>query len=69
MYVSSVIALPEVLTCVETRHGVDSRVSRFVLPIAIALNRDGSAMFIALTSIYMAQTQGTISVDTVILIM
>ncbi|XP_070181164.1 excitatory amino acid transporter 1-like [Littorina saxatilis] len=44
---NSAVAMPEVLTCVETRHKVDHRVSRFVVPLATALNRDGSAMFIA----------------------
>ena len=67
-YVSSAVAIPEILNCSETRYGVDSRVSRFVVPIAASLNRDGSAMFIALTSTYMAQISGATGADNIILI-
>ena len=68
VYVSSAVAMPEILNCSETRYGVDSRVSRFVVPIAASLNRDGSAMFIALTSTYMAQISGATGADSIILI-
>ena len=63
-----VVAMPQILVCAEERYGVDSRVSRFLVPIAVAINRDGSAMFIALTSTYMAQVNGSSSADTLILI-
>ena len=62
------VAMPEVLNCVENRHHVDTRVSRFVVPLATALNRDGSAMFIACTSVYMAQLQGAVEASNLVLI-
>ncbi|XP_070179955.1 excitatory amino acid transporter 2-like isoform X2 [Littorina saxatilis] len=65
---SSAVAMPEVLNCVETRHKVDHRVSRFVVPLATALNREGSAMFIACTCIYVAQLQGSATAGNIVLI-
>ncbi|KAK7104077.1 excitatory amino acid transporter 2-like [Littorina saxatilis] len=65
---SSAVAMPEVLYCVENRHKVDHRVSRFVVPLATALNRDGSAMFIACTSIYIAQLQDSANASNIVLI-
>ncbi|KAL8617645.1 hypothetical protein ACOMHN_047891 [Nucella lapillus] len=65
---SSAATMPEVLNCVEEKNMVDKRVSRFVVPMATALNRDGSAMFIACCSIYIAQLHGPVSVSNAILI-
>lgn len=60
--------MPEIIRCVEDRHKVDSRISRFVVPLAVALNRDGSALFIAMTSLYIAQVHGVAHVGTAVMI-
>nr|KAG5712884.1 hypothetical protein BaRGS_007481 [Batillaria attramentaria] len=65
---SSAVGIPEMLTCLETRYGVDSRVSRFVVPLLASLNRDGSAMFMAVTSVYIAQIHGIHSAGTLVLL-
>ncbi|KAK7504817.1 hypothetical protein BaRGS_00003845 [Batillaria attramentaria] len=65
---SSAVTMPEIINCVERKHYVDVRVSRFVVPLATAINRDGSAMFIALTSVYIAQLQGADTANNIILL-
>ncbi|XP_076442032.1 excitatory amino acid transporter-like isoform X2 [Babylonia areolata] len=65
---SSAATMPEVLNCVEEKNNVDIRVSRFVVPMATALNRDGSAMFIACCCVYIAQLQGSVTASNTILI-
>lgn len=37
---------------------VDSRVSHFILPIGATVNKDGTAMFVAIASIFIAQMNG-----------
>jgi len=34
---------------------VDSRVSRFVLPIGATINMDGTALFVSIASVFIAQ--------------
>ncbi|XP_025091337.1 excitatory amino acid transporter-like [Pomacea canaliculata] len=65
---SSIVAMPEIIRCVEDRHKIDPRISRFVVPLAVALNRDGSALFIAMTSLYIAQVNGVAHVGTAVMI-
>ncbi|KAK7505533.1 hypothetical protein BaRGS_00003278 [Batillaria attramentaria] len=65
---TSAVGIPEMLTCLETRYGVDSRVSRFMVPLFASLNRDASAMFIAMTSVYMGQIHGIHSAGTLVLL-
>ncbi|XP_025085011.1 neutral amino acid transporter A-like [Pomacea canaliculata] len=65
---SSAIALPEIIKYLEEKVRVDHRVSRFVVPFAVTLNRDGSVMFITLTSLYIAQLQGDVTADVIVLV-
>lgn len=65
----SAIALPEIIKYLEEKVRVDHRVSRFVVPFAVTLNRDGSVMFITLTSLYIAQLQGDVTADVIVLVM
>jgi len=52
---STAATLPISLRCVEEKAGVDRRVSRFVLPIGATVNMDGTAMFVSIASIFIAQ--------------
>lgn len=37
---------------------VDSRVAHFILPIGATVNKDGTALFVAIASIFIAQMNG-----------
>lgn len=52
---STAATLPISLRCVEEKAGVDRRVSRFVLPIGATVNMDGTAMFVAISALFIAQ--------------
>ena len=43
------------MNCLEEKAGVDQRVSRFVLPVGATINMDGTALYEAVASIYIAQ--------------
>ncbi|XP_055355137.1 excitatory amino acid transporter-like [Paramacrobiotus metropolitanus] len=55
---SSSATLPVTIQCCEENNKVDTRVSRFVLPIGATINMDGTALYEAVAAIYVAQTQG-----------
>lgn len=55
---SSAATLPVTIQSAEERMGVDSRVSRFVLPICTTINMNGCAAFILVTSLYVMQNGG-----------
>ena len=42
----------------EENCGIDPHVTKFVLPIATSVNRDGSVIFVASSVIFVAQTYG-----------
>ena len=52
------IAIPETLTALEKVSHVDRRITRFVIPFAASINRDGSSAFIAVSCIFIAQLSG-----------
>lgn len=54
---SSSATLPLTLDAVE-ESGVDSRVSRFVLPLGATVNMDGSALYEAVAAVFIAQAVG-----------
>lgn len=60
IYVSfySAIALPITLQCMEEKLHVDRRVTRFVLPLGVTINMDGTAAFLTLAPIFLAQMNG-----------
>ena len=47
--------LPITMTCLEENAKVDRRVSRFVLPVGATINMDGTALYEAVASIFIAQ--------------
>lgn len=53
----SVASVPVTMSCLEVA-GVDRRVTRFVLPIACAFNLDGTALYAAVGSIFVANLNG-----------
>ncbi|XP_052801565.1 excitatory amino acid transporter-like [Mya arenaria] len=55
---STMIALPESFICLEEKNGVDSRISRFVAPLAATIGRSGSALYIASSCVFIIQTLG-----------
>ncbi|KAK7098760.1 excitatory amino acid transporter-like [Littorina saxatilis] len=55
---SSAIAIPETLHSLEHVNHVDRRITRFVVPFAASINRDGSSIFIAVSCIFIAQLSG-----------
>ncbi|CAH0555908.1 unnamed protein product [Brassicogethes aeneus] len=55
---STAAALPVTFTLMDEKVKVDQRVTRFVLPIGCNINMDGTALFIAVASIFIAQMNG-----------
>lgn len=55
---SSSATLPVTIRCMEEFHGVDSRVTRFILPIGATINMDGTALYEATAAIFIAQLRG-----------
>lgn len=56
---SSAATLPVTMQTAEERLGVQSKVSRFVLPICTTINMNGCAAFILVTSLFLMQNGGT----------
>ncbi|KAM6942740.1 excitatory amino acid transporter 3-like [Xenentodon cancila] len=50
--------LPITLQCCENKLGCDSRISRFVLPIATSLNMNGTALYEVVAVVFIAQLNG-----------
>lgn len=51
----SAAALPVTFRCMHDKLRIDPRITRFVLPIGCNINMDGTALFIAIASIFIAQ--------------
>lgn len=52
---SSAATLPTTIRCVEENNGIDSRISRFMLPLGATLNMDGLALSRVVVTIFVAQ--------------
>ncbi|XP_040583705.1 excitatory amino acid transporter 3 [Lepeophtheirus salmonis] len=55
---SSAATLPITMNCLEEKNGIDSKISRFVLPIGATINMDGTALYEAIAAIFIAQFRG-----------
>ena len=53
----SAVAFPFLIRDSE-KAGLDPMTTKFYAPLAVTMNRDGSAMFIATATLYVAQTYG-----------
>lgn len=51
-------SLPVTYKCLEERNGVDPKVTRFVLPVGATINMDGTALYEAVSVIFIAQLRG-----------
>jgi len=52
---STAAALPISFRCMKENNRVDPRISKFVLPIGATVNMDGTALFVTIASIFIAQ--------------
>ncbi|KAF4530504.1 hypothetical protein B566_EDAN017521 [Ephemera danica] len=52
---STAAALPVTFRCMDQKVKVDPRISRFILPIGATVNMDGTALFVSIASIFIAQ--------------
>lgn len=48
-------ALPVTFRCMDEKVHVDPRISRFILPIGCNINMDGTALFVAVATIFITQ--------------
>lgn len=55
---SSSATMPLTLNCLEQNAKVDRRVTRFMIPVGATINMDGTALYEAVASIYLAQRLG-----------
>ena len=46
------------MRCLEVNNKVDSRISRFVLPLGATVNMDGTALYEAVAAVFIAQANG-----------
>ncbi|RXN38705.1 excitatory amino acid transporter 3 [Labeo rohita] len=53
-YISSA-TLPVTFRCAEENNRIDKRITRFVLPVGATINMDGTALYEAVASIFIAQ--------------
>jgi len=55
---SSSATLPLTIAALEEKNHIDSRITRFVLPIGATINMDGTALYEAVAAIFIAQVRG-----------
>ncbi|XP_053699012.1 excitatory amino acid transporter 3-like [Sabethes cyaneus] len=55
---SSSATMPVTLQCLETKNNIDTRITRFVIPIGTTINMDGTALYEAVAAIFISQLRG-----------
>ncbi|XP_053386621.1 excitatory amino acid transporter 3-like [Mercenaria mercenaria] len=56
---TTAVAIPEMLAACEDKNRIDKRVSRFVIPFSVTINRSGSALYISGATVFVANVTGT----------
>lgn len=54
----SAVTLPTTLHCMNVKMNSDSRISKFVLTLGVNLNTNGTAMFLAMATIFISRLDG-----------
>ena len=57
---SSAATLPVTISAVEKKNKVDPKIARFVLPIGVTINMDGTALYEAVAALFIAQMNGMV---------
>ncbi len=55
---SSAATLPVTLDCTTRRVGADRNIANFVLPLGVTINMDGTALYVAVASLFIAEVYG-----------
>ncbi|XP_013381049.1 excitatory amino acid transporter 2-like [Lingula anatina] len=55
---SSAATIPVTFKCLEELNGIDRRVTRFVIPVGATANMDGTALYEAVATLFIAQMNG-----------
>ncbi|XP_055617926.1 excitatory amino acid transporter 3-like [Toxorhynchites rutilus septentrionalis] len=55
---SSAATLPVTLQCLEEKNHIDTRITRFLIPIGTTINMDGTALYEAVAALFIAQLRG-----------
>jgi len=55
---SSAATLPVTLECIEKRANVSNRITSFVVPLGTSINMSGTALYLCVTGMYLAQVYG-----------
>lgn len=56
----SAVAIPEMMSACEDRNKIDKRISRFVIPFSVTISCNGSALYIAGATVFIANLTGTL---------
>lgn len=68
LYFYSAVAIPEMFRACEASLRIDKRIVRFVIPFSVTLSANGSAVFIACSSLFIASISGVVPTVATILV-
>ena len=57
-FVNSALTLPVTIKCMEEKYHLNKTVVQFVLPLGMAINMNGTAMYYPMVALLVAQMQG-----------
>lgn len=52
------VAMPEMIVACEVTHKMDKGITRFIIPLAVTVSANGSAVFIACAAIFACNISG-----------
>ena len=56
--ISRAVAMPEMIVACEVTHNMDKGITRFIIPLAVTVSANGSAVFIACASLFCCNISG-----------